>query len=303
MKTTDEVIHLLSELVSVPSMNGNEAGVSKLVYQYTQSLGMDVYYEEVEQDRSNVIAKKKIGKGGKTIVLNTHMDVVPVVNGWASDPFHLTIRQNKAYGRGACDAKGPLACMLLAIRNVINDPGNIHGEIIMTAVVDEEDFSHGAKKMVQNGFNGDYGIVGEPTSCKIAPCHKGSMRPIIRVTGKTAHASLPEQGINAIEGAAVFTMEMKEYSKQLKKINHYLLGNPTMAITKLVGGVKENVIPDSCELIVDRRMVPGETEEEVVDSFKKICALTERKMPGIKVDIKALKETTGGPTEISPECK
>jgi acetylornithine deacetylase/succinyl-diaminopimelate desuccinylase family protein len=298
----DLLLDLLKKMVAVPSMDGKEAGVAKLVYEFTTKIGMTAHFEEVLPERSNVIATKQLGSGGKTVVLNTHMDVVPVGDGWVSDPFQLTVKGNKAYGRGACDAKGPLVAMLMAIKRILKTPDSLNGKIIMTAVVDEEDSSRGAKKMIEN-LAGDYGIVGEPTNCLIAPCHKGSIRPVICIEGKTAHASLPHQGVNAIEGAGVFIIAMRKLIEKLTEIKHPLLGSPTATITKIAGGIKENIVPDHCEMIIDRRMVPGESEAEVVAAFASICEEVNQQVPGIRAYIKQLKPTTGGPSEISPDSE
>ena len=296
----DEMLDLLKKMVAVPSLDGQEAGVADLVYSFTTSIGMEAVLAEVLSQRANVIAQKKLGAGGKTVVLNTHMDVVPAGDGWHSDPFSLMVKGDKAYGRGACDAKGPLVAMLMAVKRILQSPAGLNGKLIMTAVVDEEDSSRGAKKLIET-LGGDYGIVGEPTGCRIAPCHKGSIRPIIAIEGKTAHASLPEQGINAVEGAGLFIMAMRDWVKQLQKVRHPLLGSPTATITKITGGIKENIVPDYCEMIIDRRMVPGESEETAIADFHKLCGFVNHELPGIKAYIKEMKPTTGGPSQILPE--
>ena len=171
-----EILEMLSQLVKIPSMDGQEAGVTELVEKYLKEIGMEVSRQEMLPNRENVIGKISFGNGGKTVVLNTHMDVVPVGAGWTKDPFTLEIDGDKAYARGACDAKGPLVCMISAIKRIIEDPKESVGTIIMTAVVDEEDFSRGSRELITiDGFHADYGIVGEPTECQIATCHKGSM--------------------------------------------------------------------------------------------------------------------------------
>lgn len=294
-----EIMEMLSELVKVPSMNGQEAGVTELVEKYLIAIGMDVERQEVLPNRENVIGKITFGNGGKTVVLNTHMDVVPIGDGWTRDPFELKIEGDKAYARGACDAKGPLVSMMSAIKRVIENPENSVGTIIMTAVVDEEDFSRGSRELVTiDGFHADYGIVGEPTECQIATCHKGSMRPVIRIEGKTAHAALPEQGVNAIEGAAVFINEMESLKQKLETKKHKYLGVPTATLTKIAGGVKENIVPDWCEMVVDRRLVPGETDEEVKKEIEDVCEKASKNFPQGKIYVKEWKPTTGGPSEI-----
>lgn len=294
-----EILSMLETMVSIPSLDGEEKKAADQVEKYLESFGMEVSRQEALPGRENIIGKIDFGSGGKTVVLNTHMDVVPAGEGWTKEPFKLSIEQDKAYGRGSCDAKGPLVCMMYAIKRIIDHPENCTGTIIMTAVVDEEDFSRGSKELIKlKDFHADYGIVGEPTECKIATCHKGSMRPIIRVEGKTAHAALAEQGVNAIEGAAVFIHELEDFKPELKKWKHKYLGVPTAAVTKINGGVKENVVPDVCEMVIDRRLVPGEKEEEVKQQFQDLCEKASEKFPRGKIYIREFKPTTGGPSEI-----
>lgn len=297
-----ETLNLLKELVSVASADENEKGVAELVKTFTESIGMDVQCQEVLPERCNVIASTTLGKGGPCLVFNTHMDVVPAGDGWSHNPFDLVVRDGKAYGRGACDAKGPLAAMLIAIKRMIQDPGELNGKIVMTAVVDEENSSRGAKELVKH-VKGDFAIVGEPTQCKVATCHKGSLRPVIRIDGKASHATLPEQGINAIRGASHFVLAMDELAGKLKNTEHPLLGHPTIAVTKISGGIKENMVPGKCELVIDRRMVPGETEEHAIESINAVCQSVEKQHFEGKVYIDRFIPTTGGPSEINADHK
>ena len=101
-----EVFQFLKKLVSFDSVDGNEKGISDFLAQYTAGLGMEVEQPEVLPGRPNIVARKTFGKGGKTVLLNAHIDVVPPADGWDSDPYTLTVREGKAYGRGACDDKG-----------------------------------------------------------------------------------------------------------------------------------------------------------------------------------------------------
>ena len=139
MEILGEALELLKKMVAIPSVEGQEAEMGNLVAEYTASLGMEVEKQEVEPGRCNVIARVKIGSGGKTVVLNSHMDVVPAADGWDTAPYQLTIKDGRAYGRGSTDAKGCLTALLMATKEIIQNPGDTNGNIIVTAVVDEKE--------------------------------------------------------------------------------------------------------------------------------------------------------------------
>ena len=157
-----ELFQLLKKMVSFDSTDGNEAGISDFLAQNARDMGMDeVVQQEALPGLKNVIAVKTFGKGGKSVVLNSHMDVVPPADGWETDPYELVIKDGRAYGRGSTDAKGPLACLTHAVKRIIENPQGINGTIVYTAVIDEESHSTGARRLVEHPLvKGDYCIVG-----------------------------------------------------------------------------------------------------------------------------------------------
>lgn len=304
MSKVDQALELLGKMVAVPSVEGKEADMAPLLAGYARGLGMAVELQEVEPGRLNVIARATIGKGGKTVVLNSHMDVVPPADGWETDPYTLVVKGDKAYGRGSTDAKGALTAFLIAVKSIIENPGDTNGNIIFTAVVDEESFSKGARHMAASGaIQADYGIVGEPTMSNVYICHKGSIRPVITIKGKTAHASTPELGISAVRVVSYMSTLVDEMQKKLRAITHPVAGSPSIAITMLKAGVKENVLPDVCEFTIDRRMVPGEDEADIIKSFEKLCKDAEAAFPGAKVTIDRYLVTTGPASESKPDSE
>ena len=141
---TSELFLLLKKMVSYPSTDGNEAWMSDCLAENARAMGMDVVeQQEALPGLKNVIAVKTFGHGGKTVVLNSHMDVVPPADGWDTDPYDLVIKGTRAYGRGSTDAKGPLACLTMAVKRIIENPEGVNGTIVYTAVVDEESHSTG----------------------------------------------------------------------------------------------------------------------------------------------------------------
>lgn len=304
MNVLEEALELLEKMVRIPSVEGQELEMGNLVEKFTSSLGMKVEKQEVEEGRYNVIAKIQIGKGGKTVILNSHMDVVPAAEGWETDPYRLTIKNGRAYGRGSTDAKGCLTALLIAVKSIIENPDGINGNIIVTAVVDEETYSKGTRYLISHTtLKADYGIIGEPTLCKIGIGHNGTIRPVLAIHGKTAHSSTPEKGISAVRIAAYISELVDEIQKELSKVVHPTTGKPSISITMLKVGVKENVLPDYGELVIDRRMIPGEKEENIIQTFEEICKKTEKAFPGAKVEIKEYLITTGPASEVSADSK
>lgn len=297
-----EILEVLECMIKIPSVEGKEQPLSDYIADYTSALGMEVLQPEALPGRCNVIAKRSFGKGGKTVVLNAHMDVVPVAEGWKTDPFKMTVVDGIAYGRGVADCKGGLACLLIAVKRLIGNQEGLNGQIIYTGVIGEETNSYGARHLVKDGLKADFCIVGEPTECKVAICHNGSIRPIIQIQGLTSHSSTPQYGINAIRIAAYISSMIDEWNQELALYKHkFEVGKPSVAITMIKGGVQENVIPDNCEIVIDRRMAPGENEEEIIQRINKLCTQAEAAFPGSKVKVRDYIVTTGPASETSPD--
>lgn len=299
-----EILDLLAQMVSKPSVDGAEASISDFLTEYVGSMGMTVRQEEVLPDRKNVVAEYVFGSGGKTVLLNSHMDVVDPGVGWDTNPYTLVVKGDRAYGRGATDAKGALACLTIALKHIINNPCGINGRVLYTAVVDEEACSYGARKLCEgDNISADYAIIGEPTLSRVAIGHNGSLRPVISIKGLSAHSSNPEKGINAIRIAAYISHLVDEVADEISKIANQTTGKPSIAITKINGGIKENMLPDSCELVIDRRMVPGEKEEELIKRFERLCQDAQAAFPGSVVGIDHYLVTTGPASEVAPDSK
>ena len=212
--------------------------------------------------RTNVVGVLDNGPG-PAFAFNTHIDVVPAGSGWTSDPFVLRESGGRLYGRGACDAKGPMTAMLEAMRWLAQNRGRWSGTLLGVFVADEEASSRGAKAYASTRPRIDACMIGEPTSCTTYSAHKGSLRPLVRVHGRTAHSGMPDLGVNAIIKSASLLRAVAAEHQRIKSAQHPLVGSPSLTITRASAGVADNVVPDCCELLLDRRMIPGEDEEAV----------------------------------------
>ena len=297
---TASLLRDLSDLVAIRSENppGREVEAADFVAARLRSMGLDVALDEYKPGRVNVEAKLVNGPG-RVFALNTHMDTVPAGEGWASDPFTLTEREGKLFGRGACDCKGPLAAMLEAVRMLAAMRDAWSGTLLAVFVADEEIASEGAKHYAAKRPAIDFAVVGEPTSNTIYSAHKGSLRPLVRVHGVTAHSGTPELGENAILRAGqLLGMVAEEHEERVRRRTHPLVGAASLTVTRIQGGHADNVLPGACEMLLDRRMVPGESEEAVK---AEIAGLLERAHArfGLRAEVVAWKATTGGATETA----
>ncbi|MEG0450853.1 MAG: M20/M25/M40 family metallo-hydrolase [Lysinibacillus sp.] len=219
------------------------------------------------------------------LLLEAHMDTVQTKH-MTINPFAGNIRNGKLYGRGACDTKGSLAAMMLAmewfaVRN-ITPPIPIY----MAATIDEEVNYLGILDIVKSDYTFAAAIVGEPTDLEIVVAHKGCMRCEIEVTGVAAHSSNPEEGVNAINKIIPVLLQIGgPVFEQLKKKAHPLVGSPTICVTEIVGGVAHNTIPDSCRIIIDRRTIPGEDGHQVWQDIVDHMRLLEEGEPSLTIKV------------------
>lgn len=273
----DEV-ELTAELIRINSENppGQEKELAFFVRDYIQdnieSLEADVV--RVDDKRYNTVCYTDGEPDG--LMLNGHLDTVPTGNSdlWTHDPFSAEIVNERLYGRGACDMKGAIACMITAARNVLRQKGKpLEKKLLLAFTADEETDCLGAREILDKKEhehileNIRYGIIGEPTMLNVVRMHKGVFFLRVEIKGKAAHGCVPEKGTNAIVGAARLVNYLKTSYENPKKTHP--VGVPTLNIGKISGGTKVNMVPDRCVLELGRRTIPTETEDEVLAGFQK----------------------------------
>jgi acetylornithine deacetylase len=269
------ILDMLKELVATNSVNPTvgrgpgEAAIAWLLRDRLNSIGvLKVRTQPVADGRSNVIGILKGSGGGRSLMLNGHMDTVGV-DGMTIDPFKPSIQNGLLHGRGACDMKGALAAMIGAVKSVIDSRMKLRGDLIFSAVVDEEYKSIGIKKLVQE-YKADAAIVGEPTNMRVATAHKGFVWIEIEVKGKAAHGSVPEKGIDAIAHAAKIISATERLERELGSKVHPLLGTPKIHASTIQGGTDWSIIPERCVLRLERRTLPGETLKSAMIEIEEI---------------------------------
>jgi succinyl-diaminopimelate desuccinylase len=264
MKPLTDPVKLAKKLVSISSVSGDEKQATRFVFEYLKKAGLKPKYQQVAPGRANVYVR---GKG--ELLLNGHIDTVPAGDSklWHYNPLG-EVTKTKLYGRGSCDTKGSIACAMVALAKSPKSGANF------SVTVGEENTFIGIKnlmKLRKSVFKHlKYCINFEPTEARLVTAHKGQITFIIRVRGKAAHASVPKEGDNAIMKLGLALKKIDVYIKNLEKKKHKLLGSPTMSVGVVQGGTMSNVVPESAELSVDRRLVPGENLKKVVREFREI---------------------------------
>jgi acetylornithine deacetylase/succinyl-diaminopimelate desuccinylase family protein len=295
--------HELADLVAIDTQNppGREAPAAQFLRGLLMTEGFEVTLQEYKLERINVVARLENG-AGPVFAFNTHMDVVPVGEGWSSDPFVLKETDGRLYGRGACDCKGPLAAMLEAMRMLAAERAAWSGTLLGVFVADEEIASEGAKFYAGSGPKIHAAVVGEPTSNATFTAHKGSLRPMVRVYGVSAHSGTPHLGENAIYRAGeLLGLVAEHHENVVRHRTHPLVGAASLTVTRINGGHADNVLPGACDLLLDRRMVPGEDEEAVKREIGDLLALVGKRF-GVRAEIIGYKATTGGATETAADA-
>lgn len=267
------LVALLRDLVQIPSVNTDRASkppeddMARYVAEYCNKLGMHVERLIMPADRPNVLASWPGQEQGKRLVLTAHMDTVGI-DGMA-DPFAAKIRDGKMFGRGACDTKGAAAVYLWTLAKIGRLGLDLPWRIDFLGVCDEETGCNGSHWLTEQGVTADYMIVGEPTECHVATCHRGRHIVKLAVPGKAAHASLPHEGVNAIYRINdILNVLRRDWMPTLDRTRHDRLGPATVAVTIVRGGVRDNIIPDRCELVMDARTVPGNDGRTFIDSLR-----------------------------------
>ena len=296
----ERLLRLASDLLRIPSENppGNEAEVARFLVNYFRTFDIEPMVQELSPGRPNVLVRFEGQAPGPHLIFNGHTDVVPPGTGWTVDPYGAEVRDGRLYGRGSADMKGGVAAMIEATLTFVQS-SPFRGTITLAMVADEEEGGGGTRHAVQQGLRGDWAIIPEPTDLRPVIAHKGDFNFYITVYGEAAHGSVPEQGVNAIYGAGKLLTAIQHLNHRLSQTSHALLGSPTVSVGTIRGGEITCMVPSECKIAVDRRLVPGEDPESVIDEMKALLADLAAADPTFKADmvtpIQAL------PMEVSPD--
>ena len=264
---SQDVVSLLQQLVRIPSVNPDNAPGTEQIGEETlavflsgwlESIGAEVSLEEIKPGRPNLIARFAPLDGRPRILLGPHLDTVGV-GGMIIEPFSGEIRDERVWGRGASDTKGPMAAMLWALHEHQGLLADLPVAVDFVAFMGEESGQWGSKDFVKK-HHADYcfAIVGEPTAMQVVNVTKGSLWATLRATGKAAHSSQPERGENAILKLTRALDQLDHHlGRQLASYTHPVLGHSTMNVGMIRGGARPNIVPDLAEAEIDIRITPA----------------------------------------------
>ena len=268
-----EALALTRRLLALNTINppGAEAAAIQLVGAVLEEAGFSTRLVELAPGRPNLVARIA-GSDGEAPALGFtgHLDVVPLGEAaWRVDPFAGEVAGDRLYGRGASDMKSGVAAMVEAACRVARQPRRAGIELVLTA--GEEIGCAGARAVVSApDVLGRVGalVVGEPTGLAPRVGHRGVVWIRLRFSGRTAHASMPHEGDNAVLKAAHAAIALAGY--RFGGIAHPVLGRPTLNVGRLEGGRNLNSVPDSAILGIDLRLVPGQTSAQVLAELARL---------------------------------
>jgi len=285
----DEITPLLCDLVAIDSINpelvpgaAGERAIAHYVADWLAHAGLDVEIEEVAPGRFNVVGVARGSGGGRALMLNAHMDTVGVAG--MEKPHEPVVNGQRLYGRGAYDMKGGLAAAMVAAAHA--KQRNLRGDVIVTAVCDEEYASIGTEAIARQ-YRAEAAIVTEPTELQICVAHKGFVWLQVETQGIAAHGSRPDLGVDAIA-------KMGHVLVGLEKLDQTLRANPTHPQLKsgslhaslVRGGQELSSYPERCVVDVERRTVPGETPAQVQAQIQIILDELTTADPAFKATVK-----------------
>jgi acetylornithine deacetylase/succinyl-diaminopimelate desuccinylase len=284
----DEVLRFARALIAAPSENpgGTEDEAAAVAADILAELGATPEIVRSDEGRPSVVAS--IGAAERPrLAWNGHLDVVPAgsLDTWAHPPWEGVVDAGRLVGRGAADMKGAIGAALAAASAVRRAGIELGGALDVHLAADEElAGTHGTRVLCDKGLlDQDACIVGEPTELRIGLAERGGAWITAVARGKAAHGSRPHLGVNAITSMARFLLRLPE---ALPDIEHPLVGRPTVNAAVIAGGSAPNVVPDRCEVDIDRRLIPGETSpEEVLAPFHRLLSSIRGDHPEVELDV------------------
>ena len=273
----NKIISLLKNLIQIPTEN--PPGFTKEIIGFltseilTEEKGYEnkiIAYEKNGNTLHNLISK--IGTGDKKIIFSGHFDVVPIgnLNDWTVNPFSGKIIGNYMYGRGSADMKSGIVALIITIEALSQTPKFLDNyTLIFAGTADEEYGMTGAHKLQELGVMDDASllIIAEPTKLKIGVAEKGLLWLSVSFKGRSAHGSMPREGVNAIEKAMKFLPKIKEC---IEKNKNPILGKSTVNIGTIKGGTSINIVADKVTIELDYRLIPEDNSDIIIAGLREI---------------------------------
>ncbi len=298
--TADRLVALVQDLVRIPSVTGSaaESEAQHLLAGWMRDAGLETDLWQVDlpavtadpafpgmeapRDEAWGLAGSFGGTDGPTLVLNGHVDVVPTgdLAAWTVAPFGGAVRGDRVYGRGTCDMKGGLACQLIAVA-VLREAGvRLRGRVLLESVVGEEDGGLGTFATLRRGYVGDLAVVCEPTSTALVPACAGALTFRVTVPGLSAHASVRDQGVDAVDKYLLVHQALRRLEELRNRDPHPLMARYAIPYPLSVGVVRAgewaSSVPDL--LVAEGRLGvalgedPASARQQLEDCLAAVCA-------------------------------
>jgi acetylornithine deacetylase len=298
-----DAVALTRALTAVDSRNPilvsgapGEDACARLLAEVVRGWGMEVEVYDAAPGRPNVVARAG-ARGGPALMLNGHLDVVGV-EGMVHEPFVPEVRAGRIYGRGSTDMKAGVAAMCAAAARVAK---RTRAEIIVTAVIDEEAGSLGTSSLIARGVRADAAIVTEPTRLAIMPAHRGFAWIEVTLTGRAAHGSRWDIGVDAVRHAGLLLAELDAHdAEMLPRRRHALLGRASLHASTIEGGTGWTTYPAHCTLRIERRTIPGESARDAVREVEEACTRIKAKQPAFSAGVKLVLEQR--PSDVAADA-
>lgn len=286
-----ETAPLIEDLVRIDSVNpaldptgGGEAEIADFVAGWARAHGLEVRTLDAVAARPSVIVRAPGGGGGRTLMLNAHLDTVGVAGMRA--PFEPDVRDGRMYGRGTMDMKGSLAACLLAVADATSR--DLRGDVVLAAVADEEHGSIGSEAAVAE-VPADGAIVTEPTDLDIHVAHRGFSVFEVELEGKASHTSKPEQGTNALTHLGRLLAAIERHDDALRAAApHPLLAHGSLQAVLASGGRELFTTPARASATIERRTLPGESADAVRYEVEELLARLGQDDPTFSADVRTL---------------
>jgi len=285
-------VAILQHLVRIDSVNpdlvpgaAGEVAIASWCSEWLREQGFQVTVLEEVPGRPSVVGVRPGTGGGRSLLLNAHLDTVGVAT-YAGDPFSGDQRAGRVYGRGAVDTKSGLAAILVAAARA--SAAGLAGDVIVTLVADEEFGSIGTEEVLRS-FHADAALVIEPSGLELTTAHRGFAWFELELTGRAAHGSQPELGVDAIWHAGLALRALDELRQQLDAAPaHPTLGHGAVRVSQIAGGDDAATVAARCTLTLERRMLPGQSPEHVETELRALFTELARTEPQFQFELTRL---------------
>ncbi|MEI6309299.1 MAG: M20 family metallopeptidase, partial [bacterium] len=291
--TAAEILALAKELIAIPShfeASGKEREVAEAIRCFFQKEGISSWLEATEGNRPNVFAR--LGEGqGPVLLWCGHTDTVPPGE-YEGDPYRGEVKEGFLFGRGAVDMKSSLACAMVALAGLKRAGISLCGQVLFAALADEEGASAGARALLRSGLRADGAVVGEPTG--LTPClgHRGLEWFQIEFRGVPLHGGRQQEGVNAITLAGRFLHRLEDdLLNALAERRHPWLGPSTLNYGRIEGGTQPSTVAGRCLLQLDRRWIPGESQESALVELQDLLDRLQTEDPSFQTTLRIMENS------------